>query len=285
VYGEVEVKVADPVTVFRETVGETSSRLCRATSPNAKNVLSFVAEPLEKGLAGAIEKEEIRLDMPKKTMQSFFQERFGYDMLAARSVWASGPEERGYTHNGFSLECKISICSGEGALRVAYLGLEEDRTEVVLLGQAMHQVTNAADAIRIGATIVSPQALSSARNHVHVDDDSTLAHGFRPVLYSDIITEKAPAEYLRLPCWYSMDGNVHINENHASRITAFIPRAGRSSSASQESLQIMEPAIVFVSISPASEDTENADVRLEDAQQAVLVFMRCLHERGSTRQV
>ena len=24
-------------------------------------------------------------------------------------------EERGYTHNGFSLECKISICSGEGA--------------------------------------------------------------------------------------------------------------------------------------------------------------------------
>lgn len=42
--------------------------LRRATSPNAKNVLSFVAEPLEKGLAGAIEKEEIRLDMPKKTM-------------------------------------------------------------------------------------------------------------------------------------------------------------------------------------------------------------------------
>lgn len=95
VYGEVEVKVADPVTVFRETVGETSSRLCKATSPNANNVLSFVAEPLETGLSSAIEREEIRLDMPKKTVQSFFQERFGYDLLAARSVWAFGPEERG----------------------------------------------------------------------------------------------------------------------------------------------------------------------------------------------
>jgi len=95
VYGEVEVKVADPVTVFRETVAETSSRMCKATSPNAKNVLSFVAEPLETGLPLAIEREEIRLDMSKKTVQIFFQERFGYDLLASRSVWAFGPQEQG----------------------------------------------------------------------------------------------------------------------------------------------------------------------------------------------
>merc|ERR1712113_581254 len=49
--GELEIKVSDPVVVFRETVSNTSSLMCFARSPNGVNRLSFLAEPLEKRLA------------------------------------------------------------------------------------------------------------------------------------------------------------------------------------------------------------------------------------------
>ena len=49
-YGEVEVKVADPVVSFCETVVETSSLKCFAETPNKRNKLTMVAEPLEKGV-------------------------------------------------------------------------------------------------------------------------------------------------------------------------------------------------------------------------------------------
>ena len=56
-YAEVEVKVADPVVAFCETVVETSSLKCFAETPNKRNKLTMIAEPLEKvptlaGLAG-----------------------------------------------------------------------------------------------------------------------------------------------------------------------------------------------------------------------------------------
>ena len=50
-YGEVEVKVADPVVSFCETVVETSSLKCFAETPNKRNKLTMIVEPLEKGAA------------------------------------------------------------------------------------------------------------------------------------------------------------------------------------------------------------------------------------------
>lgn len=47
-YSEIEVKVSDPVVTFRETVVEMSSVKCFAETPNHKNKLTMVAEPLEK---------------------------------------------------------------------------------------------------------------------------------------------------------------------------------------------------------------------------------------------
>ena len=44
-----EVKVADPVVSFCETVVETSSLKCSAETPNKRNKLTMIAEPLEKG--------------------------------------------------------------------------------------------------------------------------------------------------------------------------------------------------------------------------------------------
>jgi translation elongation factor EF-G len=47
-YAEVEIKVADPVVSFAETVVETSSLKCFAETPNKKNKITMVAEPLDK---------------------------------------------------------------------------------------------------------------------------------------------------------------------------------------------------------------------------------------------
>lgn len=47
-YSEIEVKVADPVVSFCETVVETSQLKCFAETPNKRNKLTMIAEPLEK---------------------------------------------------------------------------------------------------------------------------------------------------------------------------------------------------------------------------------------------
>jgi 116 kDa U5 small nuclear ribonucleoprotein component len=94
-YSEIEVKVSDPVVCFTETVVETSSLKCYAETPNKKNKLTMIAEPLDKGLAADIESGAIRLDAPKKTVSDFFKSNYDWDALAAKSVWAFGPDLKG----------------------------------------------------------------------------------------------------------------------------------------------------------------------------------------------
>merc|ERR1719225_2352544 len=60
-YSEIEIKVADPVVSFCETVVETSSLKCFAETPNKKNKMTMIAEPLEKGLAEDIEREVVQI--------------------------------------------------------------------------------------------------------------------------------------------------------------------------------------------------------------------------------
>ena len=47
VYSDIEVKVADPVVAFRETVVDTSQLQCFAETPNKRNKLTLIAEPLD----------------------------------------------------------------------------------------------------------------------------------------------------------------------------------------------------------------------------------------------
>lgn len=54
------MKVADPVVSFCETVVETSSLKCFAETPNHRNKITMIAEPLDKGLAEDIESGKIR---------------------------------------------------------------------------------------------------------------------------------------------------------------------------------------------------------------------------------
>lgn len=95
VFSEIDIKVADPVVSFCETVVETSSLKCFAQTPNQKNKITMISEPLEKGLAEDIENEVVMINWNKKQLGDFFQTKYEWDLLAARSIWAFGPEHNG----------------------------------------------------------------------------------------------------------------------------------------------------------------------------------------------
>ncbi|CAM9258148.1 unnamed protein product [Phaeothamnion confervicola] len=94
-YADMEVKVADPSTAFCETVVETSSLKCFSETPNRRNKLTMIAEPLEDGLANDIETGEVSINWEPKKLGEFFQSKYDWDLLAARSIWAFGPDTTG----------------------------------------------------------------------------------------------------------------------------------------------------------------------------------------------
>ena len=55
----------------------------------------MIAEPLERGIAEDIEKGIVNINSPPKTIAKFFQEKYEWDLLAARGVWAFGPDDCG----------------------------------------------------------------------------------------------------------------------------------------------------------------------------------------------
>jgi 116 kDa U5 small nuclear ribonucleoprotein component len=95
--------VADPVTSFCETVIDTSSVKCFGLTPNKKNKLTMIAEPLDKGLGEDIEAGKLTPESlasadiaststdSKRRMADYLQEKYDWDLLAARNVWGFGP--------------------------------------------------------------------------------------------------------------------------------------------------------------------------------------------------
>ncbi len=135
-YSEIEVKTADPSVRFAETVSEASSIRCFAETPNKANLLTFIAEPLEKGISDDIEagmflpssltpfafstststststsssstsssagadkdayvSPQVQAERDKQRVATYFQDKYGWDVLAARSIWAFGPDATG----------------------------------------------------------------------------------------------------------------------------------------------------------------------------------------------
>ncbi|KAL4719058.1 hypothetical protein ACJJTC_015397 [Scirpophaga incertulas] len=94
-YSEIDIKVADPVVSFCETVVETSSLKCFAETPNKRNKLTMIAEPLERGLAEDIECGAVCVSWDRRRLGEFFQTKYDWDLLAARSIWAFGPDATG----------------------------------------------------------------------------------------------------------------------------------------------------------------------------------------------
>lgn len=55
----------------------------------------MIAEPLERGIAEDIETGRVNMRLSAKERGKFFEEKYQWDLLASRSVWAFGPDDNG----------------------------------------------------------------------------------------------------------------------------------------------------------------------------------------------
>lgn len=55
----------------------------------------MIAEPLERGIAEDIETGRVTMRMSAKERGKHFEEKYQWDLLASRSIWAFGPDENG----------------------------------------------------------------------------------------------------------------------------------------------------------------------------------------------
>lgn len=55
----------------------------------------MISEPLERGVAEDIETGKVTMRMSAKERGTFFQDKYQWDILASRSIWAFGPDEQG----------------------------------------------------------------------------------------------------------------------------------------------------------------------------------------------
>ncbi|KAL7547098.1 hypothetical protein ACHAWF_010417 [Thalassiosira exigua] len=158
VYSDIEVKVADPVVGFRETVVETSSVKCFSETANKRNKLTFIAEPLDDGLAEMLENGKVNLNWDNRKLGRFFQTKYDWDLLSSRSVWAFGSSPTHGTNilmddtlpsevdKTMLLSCKPSIVQGfQWATREGPLCEEPVRSsklkilDVALADKAIHR--------------------------------------------------------------------------------------------------------------------------------------------------
>lgn len=88
--GQLQVRVSDPSVQFAETVQEMSLLKCFADTMNGRVRITMLAEPLEKGLAEAIESGGLSaLPVPERIAR--LEREFGWDRVSARSVIAFAP--------------------------------------------------------------------------------------------------------------------------------------------------------------------------------------------------
>jgi len=96
----VEVKVSDPAVALTETVAEPSSIRSFADAPNGRTRLYAAAGPVEPALARDLELRAVPPPSREggRALERALRKQYGYDVLAARSVWAFGPDDVGGTN-------------------------------------------------------------------------------------------------------------------------------------------------------------------------------------------
>lgn len=60
--------------------------------------MAKIAEPLDRGLAEDIENGVVSIDWNRKQLGDFFKSKYDWDLLAARSIWAFGPDKQVEMH-------------------------------------------------------------------------------------------------------------------------------------------------------------------------------------------
>jgi len=91
----IPIKQSDPVVSYRETVGEESSIMCLAKSPNKHNRLFVKAKALSKEVAEAIDEGDIAPRQDVKERGRLLADKHGWEVNLARKIWAFGPEGTG----------------------------------------------------------------------------------------------------------------------------------------------------------------------------------------------
>ena len=89
--GDIEIKVSEPFVSIAETVADSSSVKCACDTPNKKNTITMMAQPLENGLAKQIEFMAGNFEGGSNVLVDTFK----WDELSADSVWAFGPHDVG----------------------------------------------------------------------------------------------------------------------------------------------------------------------------------------------
>lgn len=95
VYAGMEIKVAQPFCSLRETVVDTSSLQCFASTANGKNRFTGTAEPLDKGLSADMEAGIIRFNedpSDRAFLKAHLKKKYAWDALSTSSIWAFGPD-------------------------------------------------------------------------------------------------------------------------------------------------------------------------------------------------
>lgn len=95
-YGDIDIKVSDPMVRFSETTDSVSKVKLVIQSSNGKNSISITAEPLDLEIVNDISNGTLNLkrDTPRQFAKKL-RERYQWDSFAARSVWDFGPGSNG----------------------------------------------------------------------------------------------------------------------------------------------------------------------------------------------
>ena len=99
----------------------------------------MIAEPLEKGLAEDIESEVVQITWPRKRLGEFFQTKYDWDLLAARSIWAFGPDTTGPNILVDDTLPSEVCCHGMTVLRVIFLLFFRNKCYWRMLGVSCQQ--------------------------------------------------------------------------------------------------------------------------------------------------
>uniref|UniRef100_A0A8C9G742 Tr-type G domain-containing protein n=1 Tax=Piliocolobus tephrosceles TaxID=591936 RepID=A0A8C9G742_9PRIM len=89
-YGDLEIKVSDPVVQFNETIIDTSALQCFSETPNKKNKLYMIKMPSVNNSTN--KKSILNYNMDENVVQ-LLSNKHKWDLLSIRSIWAFGPEQ------------------------------------------------------------------------------------------------------------------------------------------------------------------------------------------------
>jgi len=91
----IDLKTTDPIVSYRETVSAESNQVVLSKSPNKHNRIYMKAEPMQEGLAEAIEKGTVGPRDDPKVRGKFLADNYGWDPTDSRKLWCFGPETTG----------------------------------------------------------------------------------------------------------------------------------------------------------------------------------------------